>query len=97
MDDELYQVPRENNLVSLADMAKQNIFAQLTIDNPELAEEIAAVISGEIRRIEIEFSIMLADLKDSFAADVEVLKAEGKLPEDHMLHALLSQRESTGA
>ena len=95
--DELYQVPRENNLVSLADMAKQNIFAQLTIDNPELAEEIAAVISGEIRRIEIEFSIMLADLKDSFAVDVELLKAEGKLPEDHMLHALLSQGESTGA
>jgi hypothetical protein len=90
MAEDLYQVPRENALVSLADMATMNVFAQLKVDDPALAEEITQVVHGEIRRIEIEFSIMLLDLKDSFAADVETLRSSGKLPEDHMLFALMN-------
>jgi hypothetical protein len=62
--------------------------------NPDLADEIMAVVSGEIRRIEIEFSIMLTDLRDSFATDIAMLKAEGKLPEDHILHALIGQKDA---
>jgi len=76
----------DGQMVSLADMASQNVFAQLKIDNPELAQEIITVMSSEIRRVEIELSIMLTDLKKSFADDVAALKAKGTpLPDDHML------------
>jgi hypothetical protein len=73
-------------MVTLADMASQNVFAQLNIDNPELAQEILSVMQGEIRRVEIELSIMLTDLKKSYDGDIAALKAEGKsLPADHDL------------
>lgn len=88
------QVPNENTLVSLADMATMNVFAQLQIDNPELAAEIKAVMAGEIRRVEIELSIMLSDIRDSFSKDVESLRETGKLPDDHMLHVLMEQQKS---
>jgi hypothetical protein len=77
--------PNESNLVTLADMAAMNVFSQVKIDNPALAEEITLVMKGEIRRVEIELSIMLTDLKASFEADVAALKTIGKLPEDSML------------
>ncbi len=76
-------------MLSLADLASQNVFAQLAIDNPALAEEIKAVMSGEIRRVEIELSIMITDLKKSYDDDIAALKAQGKsLPEDHDLTPL---------
>ena len=76
-------------LLSLADLASMNVFAQLTIDNPALAEEIKSVMAGEIRRVEIELSIMMTDLKKSYDEDIDALKAEGKaLPADHDLQPL---------
>ncbi len=73
-------------MMSLADMASLNVFAQVKIDNPALAEEIKQVMSGEIRRVEIELSLMLTDLKKSYDDDIEALKAQGKsLPSDHDL------------
>jgi hypothetical protein len=73
-------------MMTLADMASQNVFAQLKIDSPALAEEIRQVMSGEIRRVEIELSIMLTDLKASYDADIAALKEQGKsLPSDHDL------------
>ena len=79
----------DGQMVSLADMASQNVFAQLSIDNPELAQEIIAVMDAEIRRVEIELSIMLTDLKKSFDDDIAALKAKGiSLPEGHMLESL---------
>jgi hypothetical protein len=88
-EQELLQVPNEETLVSLADMATMNVFAQLKIHNPELLAEITAVMKGEIRRVEIELSIMLSDIRDSFSKDVAELRASGKLPDDHMLHVLM--------
>lgn len=87
----LPQVSNENDLVTLADMSTMNVFAQLEIDNPELAEEIKTVIAGEIRRVEIEFSIMLFDLRKNFEEDVASLKATGLLPEGHILNVLQEQ------
>lgn len=76
-------------MLSLADLASQNVFAQLTIDNPELAAEITQVMQGEIRRVEIELSIMLTDLKNSYSSDIAALKTQGKtLPADHDLQPL---------
>jgi hypothetical protein len=73
-------------MLSLADLASQNVFAQLKIDNPALADEIKQVMSGEIRRVEIELSIMITDLKKSYDDDIAALKAQGKsLPADHDL------------
>ncbi len=73
-------------MMSLADMASLNVFAQVKIDNPALAEEIKQVMSGEIRRVEIELSLMLTDLKKSYEDDIAALKAKGlSLPEDHDL------------
>ena len=74
---------------TLADMASQNVFAQLTVTDPALAEEIKLVMSAEVRRIEVELSIMLTDLKKSYDDDIEALKAQGKsLPSDHDLTPL---------
>jgi hypothetical protein len=79
----------EGQMVSLADMASMNVFAQLQIDNPELATEIKAVMAGEIRRVEIELSLMLTDLKKSYDDDIAALKAKGlELPADHDLTPL---------
>ena len=79
-----------DGLMSLADLASMNVFAQLTIDNPALAEEIKSVMAGEIRRVEIELSIMMTDLKKSYDEDIDALKAEGKtLPADHDLVPLV--------
>jgi hypothetical protein len=76
-------------MLSLADLASQNVFAQLQLDDPTLAEEIKSVIHGEIRRVEIELSIMLTDLKKSYDDDIAALKAQGKsLPADHDLTPL---------
>ncbi len=76
----------DGQMISLADMASLNVFAQLQIDNPALAEEIKQVMSAEVRRIEIELSLMMTDLKRSFDDDIESLRATGKvLPEDHLL------------
>ena len=73
-------------MMTLADLASQNVFAHLAIDNPALADEIKAVMSGEIRRVEIELSIMISDLKKSYDDDIAALKAQGKsLPADHDL------------
>jgi hypothetical protein len=78
-----------DGMLSLADMASQNVFAQLKIDNIELANEITQVMQGEIRRVEIELSIMLTDLKKSYDDDIEALKAQGKsLPANHDLSPL---------
>ena len=84
----LPQVANEGDLVTLADMSAMNVFAQLQIDNPELAAEIKMVIAGEIRRVEIELSIMMMDLRKNFAEDVASLKASGVLPEGHILNVL---------
>ena len=76
-------------LLSLADLASQNVLPSLTISDPALAEEIKAVMSGEIRRVEIELSIMITDLKKSYDDDIAALKAQGKsLPADHDLQPL---------
>ena len=76
-------------MLSLADLASMNVFAQLTISDPALSEEIKAVMHGEIRRVEIELSIMLTDLKKSYDDDIAALKAQGKsLPADHDLQPL---------
>ena len=85
---DLPQVSNENDLVTLADMSSMNVFAQLEIDDPELADEIKLVIAGEIRRVEIEFSIMLMDLRKNFSEDVASLKEKGLLPEGHILNVL---------
>lgn len=79
----------EGQMMTLADLASQNVFAQLTISDPALAEEIKAIMSGEIRRVEIELSIMITDLKKSYDDDIAALKAQGKsLPVDHDLSPL---------
>jgi hypothetical protein len=91
---DLPQVKNEGDLVTLADMSTMNVFAQLEIDDLDLAEEIRLVIAGEIRRVEIEFSIMLMDLRKNFSEDIASLKAAGKLPEGHILDVL---GESAGA
>jgi hypothetical protein len=88
---DLPPVPNEGDLVTLADMSSMNVFAQLEIDNPELAEEIKLVISGEIRRVEIELSIMMMDMRKNFAEDIASLKAKGVLPEGHILNVLEEQ------
>ena len=76
-------------MMSLADMASLNVFAQVKIDNPALAEEIKQVMSGEIRRVEIELSLMLTDLKKSYDDDIAALEAKGlSLPADHDLSPL---------
>ena len=76
-------------MLSLADLASQNVFAQLTVSDPALADEIKSVMSGEIRRVEIELSIMITDLKKSYDDDIAALKAQGKsLPADHDLQPL---------
>ena len=91
---DLPQVANEGDLVTLADMSAMNVFAQLQIDNPELAAEIKMVIAGEIRRVEIELSIMMMDLRKSFEEDIAALKAAGQLPEGHILNG---PQESTDA
>ncbi len=91
---DLPQVANEGDLVTLADMSAMNVFAQLQIDNPELAAEIKMVIAGEIRRVEIELSIMMMDLRKSFGEDIAALKAAGQLPEGHILNG---PQESTDA
>ncbi len=79
----------DGQMLSLADMASQNVFAQVVINDPALAEEIKQVMSAEIRRVEIELSIMLTDLKASYDTDIAALKAQGKtLPADHELQPL---------
>ena len=79
----------EGQMMTLADLASQNVFAQINIDNPALADEIKQVMSGEIRRVEIELSIMLSDLRKSYDDDIAALKAQGKsLPADHDLSPL---------
>ncbi len=90
----LPQVANEGDLVTLADMSAMNVLAQLQIDNPELAAEIKMVIAGEIRRVEIELSIMMMDLRKSFEEDIAALKAAGQLPEGHILNG---PQESTDA
>ena len=90
----LPQVANEGDLVTLADMSAMNVFAQLQIDNPELAAEIKMVIAGEIRRVEIELSIMMMGLRKSFEEDIAALKAAGQLPEGHILNG---PQESTDA
>jgi hypothetical protein len=76
-------------MVSLADLSAMNVFSQWRINDPALAEEIKTVMSGEIRRVEIELSIMLSDLKKSYDDDIAALKAQGKsLPADHDLQPL---------
>jgi hypothetical protein len=88
MADDTNAQPRE--MITLADMASMNVFAQLQIDNPELAAEIKAVMSGEIRRVEIELSLMLTDLKKSYDDDIAALRTDGKvLPADHDLTSLV--------
>ncbi len=91
---DLPQVANEGDLVTLADMSAMNVFAQLQIDNPELAAEIKMVIAGEIRRVEIELSIMMMDLRKNFEEDIAALKATGQLPEGHILNG---PQESTDA
>ncbi len=91
---DLPQVANEGDLVTLADMSAMNVFAQLQIDNPDLAAEIKMVIAGEIRRVEIELSIMMMDLRKSFEEDIAALKAAGQLPEGHILNG---PQESTDA
>ncbi len=91
---DLPQVANEGDLVTLADMSAMNVFAQLQIDNPDLAAEIKMVIAGEIRRVEIELSIMMMDLRMSFEEDIAALKAAGQLPEGHILNG---PQESTDA
>jgi hypothetical protein len=80
-----------DGMVTLADMASMNVFSQVAIDNPALAEEIKLVMSAEIRRVEIELSIMLSDLKKSYDDDIAALKAQGKtLVEGHDLQPLVT-------
>ena len=88
---DLPQVANEGDLVTLASMSTMNVFAQLEISDPELADEIKLVISGEIRRVEIEFSIMLMDLRKNFEEDVASLKEKGLLPDGHILNVLEEQ------
>lgn len=79
----------DGQIMTLADMSAMNVFAQVSVDNPALAEEIKQVMSAEIRRVEIELSIMLTDLKKSYDDDIAALKAQGKtLPADHDLSPL---------
>ena len=91
---DLPQVANEGDLVTLADMSAMNVFAQLQIDNPELAAEIKMVIAGEIRRVEIELSIMMMNLRKNFEEDIASLKAAGQLPEGHILNV---SQENAGA
>ena len=85
---DLPPVPNEQDLITLADMSTLNVFAQLEIKDPELAAEIKQVMQAEIRRVEIELSIMMMDLRKNFAEDVASLKASGVLPEAHILIVL---------
>lgn len=91
---DLPQVANEGDLITLADMSTLNVFAQLEIKDPELAAEIKQVMQAEIRRVEIELSIMMMDLRKNFAEDVAALKASGVLPEGHILNG---PQESTDA
>ena len=91
---ELPQVANEGDLITLADMSTLNVFAQLEIKDPELAAEIKQVMQAEIRRVEIELSIMMMDLRKSFEEDIAALKAAGQLPEGHILNG---PQESTDA
>ena len=91
---ELPQVANEGDLITLADMSTLNVFAQLEIKDPELAAEIKQVMQAEIRRVEIELSIMMMDLRKNFEEDIAALKATGLLPEGHILNV---SRESTNA
>ena len=88
---DLPQVADEGDLVTLATMSTMNVFAQLEIDNPELADEIRLVIACEIRRVEIEFSIMMMDLRKNFEEDVASLKEKGLLPDGHILNVMSEQ------
>lgn len=90
------QVQREGDLVTLAEMSTLNVFAQLEIDNPELAEEIRLVMSNEIRRVEIELSLMMLDMRKNMEEDVASLKASGVLPEAHILNVLGEQIHAAG-
>jgi len=85
----------DGQMMTLADTSTLNVFAQL--ESLSLADDVKAeiklVMSAEIRRIEIELSMMLTDLKASFEADIEALRKAGKvLPEDHMLQPLQQVR-----
>jgi hypothetical protein len=83
---DLPQVANEGDLITLADMSTLNVLAQLEIKDPELAAEIKQVMQAEIRRVEIELSIMITDLKKSYDDDIAALKVQGKsLPADHDL------------
>jgi hypothetical protein len=84
----LPEVANEGDLITLASMSTMNVFAQLEIKDPALADEIKLVVAGEIRRVEIEFSIMLMDLRKNFEEDVASLKEKGLLPEAHILNVL---------
>ena len=88
---DLPEVPNEGDLITLAQCSIMNVMAQLDIDNPELAEEIATVMRNEIRRVENEFFISLLDMRKTFAEDVKSLKEKGLLPDGHILNVLEEQ------
>ena len=90
------EVADENNLVTLAEMATNNVLDQLELDKlqPEHIEEIKMIMRNEIRRVEIELSVMIMDMRNLFAADIEALKTAGKLPDDHFLNVV---RETANA
>lgn len=81
----------DGQMISLADAASANVFAQLEtlVIADDVRAEIKQVMSAEVRRIEIELSMMLTDLKASYDKDIADLKAQGKtLPADHDLQPL---------
>ena len=93
---DLPRVADEGNLITLADMAINNVFDQLDLDalTDEHKEEIREIMRNEIRRVEIELSVMIMDMRNLFADDIEALKTTGKLPDDHFLNVV---RETANA
>ena len=87
MADEL-RVEREDDLITLADCSIANVHDQLPEltkleeSNPALAAEIALIIRSEVRSLEINFSLLLSDLRKSFEEDL------ARLPADHMLNVM---------
>lgn len=88
---DLPPVPNEQDLVTLADCSIANVFSQLEITDPALAEEIEIVVRNEIRRVEIELSLMISDMRKNFEEDIKSLKETGVLPEAHILNVLGEQ------
>ncbi len=81
----------DDGLITLADASIANVRAQIDAlpelskleeSNPALAAEIELIIRSEIRSIEINFSLLLSDLRKNFEEDL------ARLPAEHMLNVM---------